>query len=142
MDEHLSFHASTPGAVPNPPAQGGDRFEVRREDADYKKQTSLRRFANVCRLRSFLALRNFELNYITFLEAFIAIRGDCAVVDKNIRSIVPTDETVAFRVIEPLDRTFQTFHVRPLRPAAYTPITPGARLGIYRPNSADIVRRG
>lgn len=38
---------------------------------------------------------------------------------KDIWPGVTTDKPVAFGIVEPLDRTFQTFHVRPLRQALF-----------------------
>ena len=69
--------------------------------------------AYVRRLRSFLTLGDFELHLVTFLQALVSFRTDRAVVNKNIRAICTPDEPVAFRVIEPLNGSFQTFHVPP-----------------------------
>lgn len=63
-------------------------------------------------LRTFLAFGDLELYLITFLQAFIALRTDGAVMNKNIRPIRAADKTVALSVVEPLDGSFQTFHVK------------------------------
>jgi hypothetical protein len=74
----------------------------------------LRRFCNVCGLRSFLTLCDLELYLIAFLQALVAFRSDRTVVNKDIGAIVPSDKAIAFGVVKPLNRTFQSFHVRPL----------------------------
>jgi hypothetical protein len=71
-------------------------------------------FSYVSSLRTFLALRDLEFNLITFLEAFVTFRDDRAVMHKNIGSILSPDETVTLSVIEPLNCTFHTFHLRAL----------------------------
>ena len=63
------------------------------------------------RLRPFLSLDDFKLNLIALLQAFVAFGGNGAVVNEHIRSIVAAEKTISLRVVEPLDRTFQTFHV-------------------------------
>ena len=68
-----------------------------------------------------MTLHNFKFNVIALLEALITFRGNCAVMHKNIGAIVAPDEPITFRVIEPLDRTFHTFHVRPLGPSSFGP---------------------
>src|SRR5690348_9746157 len=73
--------------------------------------------ADVCGLRSFLALHNLELHRIAFLQALIAFAADGAVVNEHIGSVVPSDEPVSFGVIEPLHSSFQSIHV-PLLEAA------------------------
>jgi len=73
-----------------------------------------RSLANVRGLRALLALDNFELYRIAFLQALVAFRSDCTVVNENIRPIITPYEAVAFRVVKPLNRTFQTFHLLPL----------------------------
>ena len=73
----------------------------------------LRRLAYVCRLRSFLSLHDLELDGIAFLQAFIAFGRNCTVVNKHIGPIITPDKSVTLRVIEPLDGSFQSFHVRP-----------------------------
>src|ERR1700691_1534004 len=71
-------------------------------------------FPNVCRLWSLLSFGDFDLHRVTFLQAFVSLRSDGAVMYKNVGPIRAPDEPVAFCVIEPLDRAFQTFHVPPL----------------------------
>jgi hypothetical protein len=71
-------------------------------------------FADVRRLRSLLAVGDFELHRVAFLQALVALGGNCAVMYKNIGTIGAPDEPVALGVIEPFDGAFQTFHVPPL----------------------------
>jgi len=65
---------------------------------------------DICRLRTFLAFGDLELNLIAFLQALIALRGYRAVVHKYVWPISATNEPVSFRVIEPLDGSFQPIH--------------------------------
>jgi hypothetical protein len=73
-----------------------------------------RGLGNIGRLRTLRALGYLELNLVAFLQALVTLGGDSTVVDKNVRSIFTSEETIAFGIVEPLDGTFQTFHVRPL----------------------------
>src|SRR5437660_11521468 len=68
----------------------------------------------VCRLWAFLSLDDLELDVITFLKTFITLGGDRAVVHKNIGPFVAPDQSLAFCVVKPCHRTFQTFALRPL----------------------------
>lgn len=77
-------------------------------------QHKLRALRNVRGLRPFLAFSNLELYCIAFLKTFISLGSDRAVMNKNIGTVGAPDEPVPFGVIEPLDRTFQSFHVPPL----------------------------
>jgi hypothetical protein len=65
-------------------------------------------------LRSFLALGNLEFNLVTFLQAFVAFGADRAVMNKYVWPICASDEPVSFRVIEPLNGSFQSIHEEPL----------------------------
>jgi hypothetical protein len=69
-------------------------------------------FCDVRSLRSFLTLRDLELDLIALLQALVALRGYSAVVDKHIRSVVAPYESITLGIIEPLHYTFQTFHLR------------------------------
>src|ERR1700723_1700692 len=71
-------------------------------------------FGHVRRLRPFLPLGDFELHRIAFLQALVSLGTDRAVVDEDIRPIRPTDEAISLGVVEPLDGSFQSFHVPPL----------------------------
>ena len=79
---------------------------------------------NVGGLRSFLTLGDLKLHLVAFLQAFVPLRTDRAVMYKNIRAIRAANEPVTFRVIEPLHGSFQAFHVPP---AFRTPFTGGLR---------------
>jgi hypothetical protein len=67
--------------------------------------------ADICGLRSFLALHNLELHRVAFLQALVAFAGDGAVVNEHIGSIVPSNEPISFGIIEPLHSSFQSIHV-------------------------------
>jgi hypothetical protein len=75
-------------------------------------------FHNVFCLGPFLALHDFKLNVIAFLQAFVAFRLDGAVVDEHIGAVFPTDEAETLCVIEPFNFTFNSRHV-------LTPSVPG-----------------
>ncbi len=67
-------------------------------------------FHDVCGLRTLLALGDFELHLVPFLQALVALRTDRAVMYKNIRAICAPNEPVPLGVIEPLYGPFQSFH--------------------------------
>jgi hypothetical protein len=69
---------------------------------------------NVGSLWAFLTLGDLELHLIPFLQAFITFGSNRAVVHENIGSIFAPDKSIAFGIVEPLNCTFQPFHVRPL----------------------------
>src|SRR5271169_2548020 len=73
----------------------------------------LRSLAHVRRLRTLLTLGDFELHLVAFLQALVSFGGDCAVVNKYVWPIRATDEPVPLGVIEPLNGSFQAFHVPP-----------------------------
>ena len=79
----------------------------------------LRSFRNVSGLRTLLSLGDLELYLITFLQAFVAFRSNCAVVYKDIGAIVPSDEAVSLSIVKPFYGTFQSFHVRPFGHVLY-----------------------
>ena len=76
---------------------------------------TLRSFCNIRSLRTFGALGDLELNLIAFLQALVSFRRNRAVVHKDVSSIFAADKTVPLGIVEPLHRTFQAFHLRPLR---------------------------
>ena len=57
------------------------------------------------------------VSLIAFLQTLIAFCRDRAVVNEDVWALVPSDKAIAFRVVEPLNRTFKPFHERPLRHA-------------------------
>ena len=73
--------------------------------------SSLGHFDYAIGLRAFLALHDFELNLIAFLETLVSLRLYGAVVDEHIRTILLPDESEAFCVIEPLDCAFNARHL-------------------------------
>jgi hypothetical protein len=52
--------------------------------------------AYVSGLRPLWTLHNLKFNYITLLQGPIAISGDGRVMNEEIRTVIPPDETVAF----------------------------------------------
>ena len=63
-------------------------------------------------LRAFGSLNDVELDLVAFLEALIALALDRTVMDEDIGPTVAAQETVAFSVVEPLNRTFVLCHFR------------------------------
>lgn len=76
-------------------------------------------FAYIGRLRAFLSLHDFKLNFVTFLKAFIAIAGDRAIVNKHIWPAVASQKAIPFRVVKPLNSSLHAFH-DPLHPPCTT----------------------
>jgi len=79
-----------------------ERIDLRSGDLGY-----------IGRLWPFLSLHNLKLYLVALLQALIAFSGDGAVMNEDIRSIITPKEAVTLCVVEPLDRAFQSFHVRP-----------------------------
>ena len=61
-------------------------------------------------LRTFLSLNDVEFHLVPFLQALVSIELDRTVMNKHVRSVVPADKAVTFRVIEPLDLAFVLSH--------------------------------
>ena len=89
------------------------RKEVRAKAESTGVSLTLRGLSHIRCLRSLLAFGDLELYLITFLQAFIALRADSAVMNKNIRPIRAADKAVTLSVVEPLYGSFQTFHESP-----------------------------
>ena len=62
-------------------------------------------------LRALLPLDDIELDFVTLFEGFVAIELNRAVVHEDVRPIIPADETVALRIVEPLHLAFVLGHV-------------------------------
>jgi hypothetical protein len=57
-------------------------------------------------LLAFRALRDFELNFLTFFEGLETVHVDCGeVCEQVLAAIIRSDEAKAFGVIEPLNGT-------------------------------------
>jgi hypothetical protein len=65
-------------------------------------------FGYVTGLGTFLALHDLKLYLVAFLQAFIAFGSDGAVVNKNVRAVVTTDEPEAFGIVKPFNCSFNT----------------------------------
>lgn len=74
---------------------------------------SSRDLTHVGRLRPFLSRDDLEFDLVLLLQAFETVAGDRATVDKDIRPTLAPQEAVPFGVVEPLDRTRDTFHFFP-----------------------------
>src|ERR1700727_2718758 len=64
----------------------------------------------VC-LWALLPLDDVELDLIAFFQRFVSIELDRAVVHEDVGPIISSDETIALRVVEPLDLAFVLGHV-------------------------------
>jgi hypothetical protein len=65
---------------------------------------------NSFRLGTFLTLDDVELHVIAFFQSFVSVQLNCRIVNEYIRSVLTSDESVAFGVIEPLDLPFVLGH--------------------------------
>lgn len=65
---------------------------------------------NLVGLRALLSLDNVEFHLVTFLQTFVPIDLDGAVVHEDVRAVVPSDESVPFRIVEPFDFTCVLSH--------------------------------
>ena len=63
------------------------------------------RLAYIGRLRPLWALYNFKFDRIPFLQRPVAIPDDRGIVNENIGSVFTANESVSFRIIEPLYRS-------------------------------------
>src|SRR5262249_3453916 len=70
---------------------------------------------DVLRLRSLLSLHDLELYVVAFLQALVAVARDGAVMHKDIRTVVTTDESQSLGIVEPLHLTLDSGHVHFLR---------------------------
>jgi hypothetical protein len=61
-------------------------------------------------LGPFVPLDDVELDLVAFLQTFIAVDLNGRVVDENVWTIVSSDKSEAFGVIEPLDLAFVLRH--------------------------------
>ena len=59
--------------------------------------------ANLLRLRTLLALRDFELHALSVFKQLVAVHLDCGEVDEDVRPPVNRDESIALLAVEPLD---------------------------------------
>ena len=67
-------------------------------------------------LGTFLSLNDVEFHLVPFFQALVSIELDRAVMNKHVGTIRAPDKPITLRVIEPLYRSFQSFHVNPLFP--------------------------
>jgi hypothetical protein len=70
---------------------------------------------SIC-LRAFLPLNDIKLDVVAFFEALVSVELDCRVVDEDVRTVVTTDESVAFCIVEPFHLAFVRSHVPYLPP--------------------------
>jgi hypothetical protein len=48
-------------------------------------------------------LDDFEFNRILLVQGFVSLTYDCSVMNKYIRTVIASDETMAFAIVEPFD---------------------------------------
>lgn len=70
---------------------------------------------DVTGLGALLSLDDLKLYLVAFLQALVTFVLNGAVMDENIRSVIATNKSEAFGIVEPLHCTFQTRHVLFLR---------------------------
>jgi hypothetical protein len=56
-------------------------------------------------LWSFGSLDNFKFHGIALLKGAVALAGNGGIVHEHIRAVISTDKSVAFGIVEPLDRS-------------------------------------
>jgi len=77
------------------------------------------------RLGTFLALDDVEFNVIALLQGLVSIQLNGRIVNEHIRTVIPSDESIAFCVVEPLDLPFVLSHW--LLPSLHLPTCANAR---------------
>ena len=82
-----------------------DPAELTAEGAGY-----LLAACNLICLRPFLTLNDVKLNVIAFLQAFVSIDLDRAVVDEDVGAVISSDKSISLRVVKPLDFAFVLRH--------------------------------
>jgi len=60
---------------------------------------------HLIRLRSLTSLNDVKLDFISFLQTLISINLNGAVVHEDVRAAFTSEKAVAFRIVEPLDRS-------------------------------------
>ena len=61
-------------------------------------------------LRTLLALNDVEFDLVPFFQAFVSIELDRAVMDKHVGAVIPANESISLRVVEPLHFAFVLSH--------------------------------
>jgi hypothetical protein len=77
-------------------------------------------------LWAFASLDDVELYFIAFFKALISLALDGTVMDEDIGPTVAAQETVAFSVVEPLNRTFILCHFATPFSCVFTNGAPGS----------------
>ena len=90
-------------------------------------KNGLRNFGDIAGLRTLLALDDFKLYLIAFLQAFVAFAADRAIVNEYIRPVVATDKAEAISIVEPLDHSSDTSHFSHLLAPLLNPASWGIR---------------
>src|SRR5579884_220768 len=67
---------------------------------------SLRSQTDVDRLRAFLSLFNFKLNFLALFKLTVTFPLNCCVVDKHVAAIIASDKPKPFVGVEPFDTPF------------------------------------
>jgi hypothetical protein len=58
---------------------------------------------DICCMRTFGSLFQFELDFITFIQRFISITYDGIIVDKNVLAFISADEAITLGSVKPFD---------------------------------------
>ncbi|EJI84014.1 hypothetical protein AEST_32200 [Alishewanella aestuarii B11] len=70
----------------------------------------------VSSLWAFLTLFDFESNFLTFVQSFVAFSLDCTEVNESVSAaVILSDETETFVSVEPLNYTSYFSHERLLK---------------------------
>ena len=86
-------------------AEGGDEKKPRWRGFSHRVLSNLSSL-DVGSLLAFRALRDFELNFLTFFEGLETVHVDCGEVSEQIfAAVIWSDEAKTFGIIEPLNCT-------------------------------------
>jgi hypothetical protein len=105
MERHLSFCRFIDGYRSN--ALRTVRVKTMMADSSCSLGAAL----HLVSLRALLPLNDIELDLVSLFETLVAIELNGAVVHEDVRPIVPANETIALRVVEPLHFSFVLGHV-------------------------------
>ena len=62
-------------------------------------------------LRTFVSLHNVKFNFLAFLQAFVTLRLNGAVMDEHIGPFVTANKSKSLRIVKPLHDSLKLTHV-------------------------------
>jgi len=97
------------GITRGPPAAGGLVEQTRIDNESILRYKNNLVSNDVFGLRSFLPLRHFHRDFLSFLKGFEAFHLDRGMMNENVLPTFTLDETKALVIIEPLDGSCNSF---------------------------------